>query len=102
MKWIVSALVLLLLALQFQIWLADDGYPLRRRLDAQIQQIESENRELRARNEALSAEVRDLKQGLDAVEERARQELGMVGRDEVFYHVVDQRPEREQAAQNDE
>ncbi len=46
------------------------------------------NAGLKARNDTLDAEVRDLKQGLDAIEERARQELGMIRKDEVFYQIV--------------
>ena len=46
------------------------------------------NAQLKARNDALDAEVRDLKQGFEAIEERARMELGMIKRDEVFYQVV--------------
>ena len=54
--------------------------------------------QLATRNAGLDAEVRDLKQGIDAVEERARVELGMIKADEVFYQIVDKRPATEEPA----
>ena len=59
---------------------------LRQQVDAQ----EKENEHLRERNAALEAEVRDLKQGLEAIEERARNELGMVKEGEKFYQIVEE------------
>jgi cell division protein FtsB len=59
-----------------------------RDLDNQLAQHRATNARLKARNDALDAEVRDLKQGLDAVEERARLELGMIKKDEMFYQLV--------------
>jgi len=74
--------------LQWRLWAGPDGVPqvleLRRAIEAQRQR----NAELAERNRALAAEVRDLKHGLAAVEERARQELGMIGRDETFFRIV--------------
>jgi len=59
-----------------------------RELDQGLAEQRAATAKLKARNEALDAEVRDLKQGSDAIEERARFELGMIKRDEVFYQVV--------------
>ncbi len=82
MRLIAAILLLLLLALQIRLWLGDSGVPelwrLHREVDAQVE----ENTRLRERNDALEAEVRDLKEGTAAVEERARSELGMIKADE--------------------
>ncbi len=90
MRVILVILVLLLSLLQYRMWVGDGSlaevWQLKRKIDAQ----ESENAALRERNRQLEADVRDLKQGLDAVEERARWELGMVKKDEVFYLVVEE------------
>jgi cell division protein FtsB len=86
------ALGLLLLGLQFQLWVGDGSlaevFSLQRAVEAQ----RHENTELRERNLALAAEVKDLKTALDAVEERARLELGMIQEGEVFYRVVEPLP----------
>ena len=89
MKVIFAALAILLVLLQAKLWFGDgsikDGWRMKDAIDAQS----SENSQLKERNQALIAEVDDLKQGLDAIEERARNELGMVKKDETFYQVVD-------------
>jgi cell division protein FtsB len=85
-------LVLFLLlagALQYRLWLTEQGMPEVLRLKDAIAMQDSENAALRERNERLEAEVEDLRQGLDAIEERARTELGMVERDETFFQVVE-------------
>ena len=61
-------------------------------LSRQIEKQKEANTKLKARNDSLDAEVRDLKQGYAAIEERARSELGMVKRDEVFYQVMENAP----------
>jgi cell division protein FtsB len=89
LKLLIGFLVLLLVTLQYRLWLGDGGlreiWELEGTLAGQQREIES----LRERNRALEAEVVDLKQGLDAVEERARSELGMVREGETFYQIVD-------------
>ena len=84
-------LVLLLASLQYKLWLGSGGQREVEALRAQVVKQEAENLGLRQRNEALKAEVEDLKSGEAAVEERARSELGMVKPGEVFYRVVDER-----------
>jgi len=79
--------VLLILALQYPMWLGKGGWLQLRELNAQVAAQRQVNVELKARNEALDAEVRDLKQGVEAVEERARSELGMIRQDEVFFQL---------------
>ena len=90
MKAFLVILVLLLGLLQYRLWVGDGSLAEVRQLKQKIRAQESENEALRERNRHLEADVYDLKEGLDAVEERARWELGMVRKDEVFYLVVDE------------
>ena len=89
---VLAALVLLI---QYPLWLGKGGWLRVWEVEQQIRGQREINRQLRARNNALDAEVRDLKTGLDAIEERARSELGMVKHDEVFFQIVDEPPLRE-------
>ncbi len=79
----------MLVVLQGQLWLSDRGIPGVRHLEAAVAAQHEDNVRLEARNQRLAAEIRDLKEGLEAVEERARSDLGMIGRDETFYQIVD-------------
>ena len=88
MKILGAILFALLLALQYPLWIGKGSWMRVRHLDKQLAQVRDMHAKARAPNEALEAEVRDLKQGTDAVEERARMELGMIKRDEMFYQVV--------------
>lgn len=91
-------LIGLLVVLHYQIWIAPDGLRQWVRLGRMVSSQAADNEALAERNDVLAAEVRDLKQGLEAVEERARRELGMVGEGETFYQFVhkpdDKRPSR--------
>jgi len=78
----------LILLVQYPLWLGKGGWFRVWGLDRQLQEHKETNARLRQRNGALDAEVRDLKQGFDAIEERARYELGMIKQDEVFFQVV--------------
>ena len=78
----------LLLALQYPLWIGKGSWMRVWELDRQLVAQREGNVRLKARNDALDAEVRDLKQGLEALEERARLELGMIRKDETFYQVV--------------
>jgi cell division protein FtsB len=82
-------LVALLIALQLRLHVGSGGLREVQQLQAAVEAQREENAELQRRNAALAAEVEDLKQGEDAVEERARAELGMVKEDEVFYRVIE-------------
>ena len=77
----------LILALQYPMWLGKGGWLRVRELDRQVEAQKHVNAELKTRNTVLDAEVRDLKQGLGAIEERARSELGMIRHDEVFFQL---------------
>jgi cell division protein FtsB len=88
MKWLAASLLVVVVLLQYRLWLSGDGVQELSRLSAAVDRQESENSELTARNQQLVAEVADLKAGMAAIEERARSELGMIGRNETFYQVV--------------
>ena len=81
-----------LLALQYRLWVSSDGMRDVWRLEKVIEQQRVENGGLRDRNSRLAAEVRDLKEGHAAIEERARTDLGMVGGNETFFQVVPPAP----------
>ncbi len=89
MRILTAVLLSVLVALQYRLWLGEGGVVELRRIEGQIAEQKVQNEELRARNRALAAEVRDLKNGLDAIEARARAQLGMVGADETFYRVIE-------------
>ena len=94
MKLLPVILLLLLLVLQWALWFGDGGVLELWRLKQSLEVQQQENEKLRERNDALEGEVRDLKQGLEALEERARSEMGMIGKDETFYQIVDEAPPR--------
>ncbi|HEY5643522.1 MAG TPA: septum formation initiator family protein [Woeseiaceae bacterium] len=87
-RWLLVLLGLLGLGLQAELWLSDDGYRKTLSLRAAVIEQRDLNASLRARNAALDAEVINLKEGRDAAEERARTDLGMIGKEETFYQVV--------------
>jgi len=89
MKALVAALVLILLVLQWRLWIGDGGVAELRQLETQLAVQQQENATLRLRNEMLESEVLDLKNGLEAVEERARADLGMTRKDETFYMIIE-------------
>lgn len=90
MKWLIAILIGLLLLLQYRLWVGDGGIPEMLHLQQEVDNAKQERAQLEERNRALDAEVSDLKKGLDAIEERARSELGMVGKDETFYQIIEQ------------
>lgn len=95
MRWLSVALIALILLLQYPLWLGKGGWVRVWETDRQLQQQRAANGKLEIRNAGLDAEVRDLKQGYDAIEERARFELGMIRQDEVFVQI----PERPSSRQ---
>jgi cell division protein FtsB len=88
MKTFAIVLLILLVLLQARLWLSDEGVREVHRLEGAVATQKEENAALKARNDRLAAEVKDLKEGMAAVEERARSDLGMVGANESFYQVV--------------
>lgn len=89
MKVLAGVLLFLLLLLQGQLWFGQGSLPDLWRLKRAVEAQQNENRKLEERNAALAAEVADLKSGLEAIEERARSELGMIRDGETFYQVTD-------------
>jgi cell division protein FtsB len=89
MKILLSIIILLIVLLQYRSWYGDGGIEeikaYQKRLDDLTEQVE----EKRERNEALYAEVEDLRKGQEAVEERAREELGMIREGETFFQVLE-------------
>src|SRR5262249_6995344 len=98
MKWLTAALLVAVALLQYRIWLSEDGVRELHRLETAVATQRAENDQLGERNRQLAAEVRDLKSGMQALEERGRSELGMKANHETIYQVVPPRP----VAQNTE
>jgi len=89
LKLIVAILIVLLIWLQYRLWLGDGGIPEVLELEEEIETVQTEVDKLQERNSALNAEVMDLKTGIEAIEERARSEMGMIKKDEIYYQVID-------------
>ena len=88
MRSLLAILLLVLIALQVKMWFGEGGYRDVKRLAVRVEEQARENEKLAQRNRELQAEVEDLRQGLEAVEERARSELGLIKENEEFYQVV--------------
>jgi cell division protein FtsB len=86
------ALMALIVLIQYPLWLGKGSWLRVWEVDQQILAQRDTNRRLQARNNALEAEVRDLKVGQEAIEERARSELGMIKQDEIFFQVLEPAP----------
>jgi len=91
-KIVLYVLIGLLLALQYPLWFGNGGVLAFWQLQRELAAHQAEAAQLRERNRALEAEVLDLKQGLEAVEERARNELGMIKKGETFYQIIEPPP----------
>lgn len=85
-----AVLIAIVLLLQYLLWIAGDGVRQTYSLRVSIQAQTEENAELTERNQALEADIKDLKNGLTAIEERARTEMGMIRPDETFYRILEQ------------
>ena len=92
MRWLTVGLIALVALLQYPLWLGKGGWLKVWEYDRQLQKQKEVTRKLEIRNAGLDAEVRDLKQGYDAIEERARFELGMVRQDETFVQIPEKVP----------
>jgi cell division protein FtsB len=91
MRLLAIALILLIAMIQNPLWFGKGGWFRVWELDRQVEAQRETNRRLVARNQTLDAEVRDLKEGMDAAEERARLELGMIKSDEIFFQILEPR-----------
>ena len=87
-RWLLVLLGLVALQMQGQLWFSDDGFAKTRKLRVAVTEQRAQNDSLTQRNQALDAEVVNLKQSFEAAEERARTDLGMIGVKETFYQVV--------------
>jgi len=92
MKWLTWLLVALLILLQYPLWLGKGGLLRVWELERQVAAQREVNQSLESRNAALDAEVRDLKSGFEAIEERARYELGLIKEGEIFVQTPQKRP----------
>ena len=89
MRWLTLALAALLVAVQYPLWIGKGGWFRVVELEQQVKAQRETNGRLKVRNDAMSAEVKDLKTGTEAIEEHARAELGMVKSDEIFVQVIE-------------
>ena len=90
MKAIMILLTVLLILLQYRLWFSHDGLTSVLHLHRSVEVQRQNNEKLAERNQVLSAEVHDLKSGLDALEERARSELGMIKEGETFFQIIEE------------
>ena len=95
MKFIALLLVLLLVMMQVNIWLTKDGYSRVAEIKELIQDQQKENNEMVSRNSQLREEIKDLKDGYSAIEEKAREDIGMIKEGEEFYLLTKPRPDLE-------
>lgn len=91
MKILTLILIALIALVQYPLWLGKGSWLKVWEIDQQVTRQHEINRKLQMRNAALDAEVRDLKQGHEAIEERARSELGMIKQNEIFFHIVNEK-----------
>jgi cell division protein FtsB len=99
MKWLAAVLLLLLAGIHYRLWISEDGVREMAQLRDSVATQRAENDRLTDRNRQLAAEVRDLKQGFAALEERARSDLGMISQNETYYQVVPPEPAASQPAE---
>ncbi len=88
MKPFIIFLLILLFSLQYKIWFAPGGVKTTLQLKQAMEQLQTANNEQQQKNNAIVAEIEDLQQGTEAIEENARLQLGMIKNDEVFYQLV--------------
>lgn len=102
MRVVTLVLFVVLILLQFKLWLGEGGYTEVKRLETRVEVQRQQNNKLLQRNAELQAEVEDLRDRLGAVEERARNELGLIKPDEKFYQVVPPPPQNNEKGNNGE
>jgi cell division protein FtsB len=91
LKVLTLILIALIALLQYPLWLGKGSWLKVWEIDQQVTRQHEINQKVQMRNAALDAEVRDLKQGHEAIEERARSELGMIKQNEIFFHIVNEK-----------
>ena len=100
MQILVAALIAVLTVMQYLLWVDEDGVRQTYALRISVQAQTEENAALNERNRALEADIKDLKTGLMAIEERARSEIGMIRQDETFYRLLEEPPSKSIAPDN--
>ncbi len=90
MKWLIIFLIVVLVSLQYRLWVGEGSIANVVRLQHEIEQQQAENAQLRERNRLLAEEVKALKNGHSAIEARARSEMGMIKEGETYYMIVEQ------------
>ena len=93
-RWLIIALIILFIGLQYRLWFGENNLRDIWTLNSKIELQQEINQDLNQRNSELEAEVQDLKQGLSALEERARSELGMIKEGETFFQLVEPADEK--------
>jgi cell division protein FtsB len=91
MRWLTIVLLLLFVGLQTRLWFGEGSLAHKAELDEQLLLQSMENESLRLRNEMIARDVKSLKTNLDAIEEKAREDLGMIKDGEVFFLVTDEK-----------
>lgn len=91
MKWVALILVVIFTTLQYRIWFGESSFREIKQQREKVDNIRKENKELELRNKKIVAEITDLRDGKDAIEERARYQLGMIKEGEVFIRILDSR-----------
>ncbi len=92
MKWMIALLLIVITALQYRLWVGEGSLADVARLEREIHRQQAENDQLRERNRVLAVEVDNLKNGLDSIEERARNDIGMIKKGETFFMVLKDTP----------
>jgi len=92
MKYLATVLVTLILIMQYPLWFGKGGWLNVQQLGIKVADARQNNLEQQNRNKILYAEISDLKQGTDAIEERARSELGMIKHNEMFFQIIESSP----------
>ncbi len=93
MKVLIGVLLVLFCLLQYRLWYGDANVFQVQELERQIGELKQQATKLDARNAALEAEVKDLRNGIEALEERARQDLGMIKKGETFFQIIEPQSE---------
>ena len=90
MKWIIGILLILLVVLQYRLWIGEGSLAHAHRLEGNIKVQQAENDRMCERNRILDVEVDELKTGLDTIEERARNDIGLIKKDETFFMILEE------------
>ncbi|CAG7855991.1 hypothetical protein MCAMS1_00320 [biofilm metagenome] len=91
MKILIAIIILLIIHLQYRLWVGDGSVAQIKEYQARLEAVKEKAKEKKERNEALYAEIEDLRKGQEAIEERARDELGMIKEKETFFQVIEEK-----------